>query len=329
MTEPDLRPLTLMLRARRFDEAVLRLAARGEIDGHYHVSQGLEASAAALGLSRRDGDLVATNYRNHAHLICLGHDPATMLAEILGRPVAPQFGRSGSLHLAAPDRGVLFTSAMVAGPLVHAVGYGLALKRKRQDNVSFCLFGDGAVQEGVVHESLNLAAIWGLPVVFVCENNANPVEGRANAYQSAQSLSALATAHRVETTIADGRRVRDTVRALDAAVKDTRASSRPRFVEVRSGPWPGNATFFPTDVTGPTQLLSDHGHADAWADRDDPVLQEVSALRADGVDDAQLRALDAETTVWINDALGRVRAVDESVQSLADIAGGDVWSEPR
>ena len=140
-------------------EAVLRTASR--VDGHHHVSQGLEASAAALGLVRREGDLIATNYRNHAHLLCLGNDPATMFAEILGRQVAPQFGRSGSMHLANPKLGVLYTSAMVSGGIPQAVGYALALKRSGGESVSFALFGDGAMQEGVAHESLNLALFVG------------------------------------------------------------------------------------------------------------------------------------------------------------------------
>jgi TPP-dependent pyruvate/acetoin dehydrogenase alpha subunit len=220
----------LLLTARRFDEAVLRLAP--EIDGHHHVSHGLEASAAALALARRDGDLIATNYRNHAHLVCIGHDPALMLAEMLGRRVPPQLGRSGSLHLAAPGLGVLFTSAMVAGGIPQAIGYGLALKRRGASGVAFCLFGDGAIQEGVTHESLNLASLWELPVVFVCENNATPTAGRANARQAAASLGAIVAAHSIACATVDGRYPGATRIALCAAPDRVRAESRPRFLDV-------------------------------------------------------------------------------------------------
>jgi TPP-dependent pyruvate/acetoin dehydrogenase alpha subunit len=316
--------LRLLLAARRLDEAVLRLAP--EIEGHHHVSHGLEASAAALGVVRRDGDLVATNYRNHAHLVCLGHDPAAMLAEMLGRRVPGQLGRSGSMHLAAPRLGVLFTSAMVAGGIPQAVGYGLAHKRTGSGGAAFCFFGDGAVQEGVTHESFNLAALWELPVVFVCENNAVPVDGRANANQSAASLSALADAHGIASAVVDGRSPRATLTAMAEATEGARADSRPRFLDVRSAFWPGNATFFPKDVTGPTDLrraLEPTGSD--WDDRDDPVLQETRDLLAEGAAIGELLAVDEQLSRRIEQAAEDARTISEAGPA-ATVARSGVWS---
>jgi TPP-dependent pyruvate/acetoin dehydrogenase alpha subunit len=316
--------LRLLLTARRLDEAVLRLAP--EIEGHHHVSQGLEATAAALALVRRDGDLIATNYRNHAHLVCVGQDPAAMLAEMLGRRVRAQLGRSGSMHLSAPHLGVLYTSAMVAGGIPQAVGYAFALKRRGTDGVSFCLFGDGAVQEGVTHESLNLAALWELPAVFVCENNAAPVGGRANAAQAAASLSALAEAHSVESAVVDGRDPRAVLDALRAATDRARSDSRPRFLDVQSAPWPGNAFFYPRDVTGPTDLRRAAAPTGQdWDDRDDPLLNEARALLAEGASIDGLLEVDAEVTRRIEDAVVEARRLDE-VGPPADVAHSGVWA---
>ena len=148
----DLRRLQTALQVRRFEE--LLLAAANEINGHYHVSIGLEATAAGLREALRTGDRVVTNYRNHGHLIALGSDPKTMYGEIFGRAGGPQHGRSGSLHLADPERGVLYTSAMVAGGLPIALGIAFALAHRRTQSVVFCFFGDGALQEGCSHEAL-------------------------------------------------------------------------------------------------------------------------------------------------------------------------------
>jgi TPP-dependent pyruvate/acetoin dehydrogenase alpha subunit len=326
MTPPSTDLLELMLRARRFDEALLGVA--GEIDGHYHVSHGLEASAAALAAVRLPGDLIATNYRSHAHLICLGRDPEVMLAEVLGRPVAPQLGRSGSIHLCAPELGVLYTSAMVAGGLPHAVGYGLALKRRREGSVGFCLFGDGAVQEGVFAECANLAAIWELPVMFICENNAARVSGRTNAYQAATALTALAAVHDVEAESVDGRDARATTRALRDLVAVTRSDARPRFLEVRSAPWRGNATFYPTDVTGPTDVtLAATPTGDDWYDHDDPILNEARALLADDLPVEQVAAAQRRVDDDLAGLADRACALPTEDLPSRAIALGDVWSE--
>jgi pyruvate dehydrogenase E1 component alpha subunit len=315
--------LRLLLAARRFDEAVLRV--QPELEGHHHVSQGLEASAAALALVRRDGDLVATNYRNHAHLVCLGHHPAAMLAEILGRRIRPQVGRSGSMHLMAPRLGVLFTSAMVAGGVPQAVGYAFALKRRGTDGISFCFFGDGAVQEGVVHESFNLAALWELPVLFVCENNADPVDGKANAAQAAPSLSRLAEAHAIESSVVDGRDPRATLGAMRSAADRTRSGPRPHFLDVQSAPWAGNSFFYPKDVTGPTDLRSAQAPTgEKWDDRDDPVLNEARALLADGASIEELLEVEAEVTSRIERAAEEARTIEEG--ALDEAARAGVWS---
>jgi pyruvate dehydrogenase E1 component alpha subunit len=229
------------------------------------------------------------------------------------------------MHLMAPRLGVLFTSAMVAGGVPQAVGYAFALKRRGTDGISFCFFGDGAVQEGVVHESFNLAALWELPVLFVCENNATPVDGKANPAQAAPSLSRLAEAHSIESSAVDGRVPRATLEAMRGAAEKVRSGPRPYFLDVQSAPWAGNSFFYPKDVTGPTDLRRAEAlTGEEWDDRDDPVLNEARALLADGASIEELLEVEAEVTARIEQAAEESRTVAEAERGEAARSG--VWS---
>jgi acetoin:2,6-dichlorophenolindophenol oxidoreductase subunit alpha len=310
--------LAAMLRARRFEEALL--SAADELHGHYHVSIGMEAVAAGLAAARRNGDWVMTGYRNHAHLLAVGADPETMFAEMLGRRGGPQRGRSGSFHLADAERGVPYTSAMVGGQVPLALGLAFAARRRGEARVTFCLFGDGALGEGAVHESLNLAALWDLPLVFVCENNAQPADGQANAFQSAASLAELAAVHGLTALDVDGRVAPDMVSTLVECARKVRAGGGPVFVDAAVGSWPGNESFLPRDVTGPTDLGAEAA-GDAWTSRDDPVLLEARRLLRLGVPPDELHAIDEAAVREMRAALGaaRDRPAADPADALTDV----------
>ncbi len=312
----DLRWLRAVLRVRRFEEVLL--AAANEIDGHYHVSIGLEATAAGLGEALRRDDRVVTNYRNHGHLIALGSDPKTMYGEILGRAGGPQHGRSGSLHLADPEHGVLYTSAMVAGGLPIALGIAFALAHRRTQSIVFCFFGDGAFQEGCTHEALNIAQLWRLPVLFVCENNGLPVDGKANDSQSAASLDALASAHGIYAATVDARRPRDVIEIMCALAERVRGSDGPAFLDARTAPWSGNEPAFPENVTGPTDLQRAlHTSKDPWYDTDDPVLRESRDVLEAGATVETLEALDRQILDEMRTALAEARTLPPADPAFA------------
>ena len=321
MTEPT-ELLEALVRARRFDEVML--AHADALRGHYHVSIGLEATAAALALVRRPGDLITTSYRNHAHLAALGSDLSMMFAEIFGRDLGPQRGRAGSTHLSDPALGVLHTSAMVSGGVPIALGHAFALARARAGAVCFCFFGDGAFGEGAVHESLNLASLWSLPVVFVCENNASPRGERANDYQSAPSLLAIAEAHRVRGRAVDARQPAAVLDALGTLTDEVRGGTGPRFLDAQAAAWPGNATFFPQDATGPTDLRDAAQQIDdPWRSVDDPLLNECRRLLAREVRMAAMLELDAAVRAQVT------RAADRALRAPMpppDVAFADVWA---
>ncbi|HUB75485.1 MAG TPA: thiamine pyrophosphate-dependent enzyme [Solirubrobacteraceae bacterium] len=312
--------LRRMLRARRFDETLIEHAP--SISGVFHVCIGQEGTAAAVAAARGVDDQLTLTHRNHHHLAALGADLAVMFAEILGRDHGPQRGRAGTLHLADAALGVPYTSAMVGGGVPIALGLAFARARRGEPGIAIACFGDGAMGEGVLHECLNLAQLWQLPVLFLCEGNSPPGAGRANAFQAAASLGALAAAHGVEAQSVDARGPEDVERALGELVARVRAGGGPAFLEALSEPWPGNRTFLPTLTTGRLDLARAAGEASGEWERSDPILVEARAQLAAGVPFEALLALDGEVRREVAEAL-TVALASELAPPAA--AFEDVW----
>jgi TPP-dependent pyruvate/acetoin dehydrogenase alpha subunit len=165
--------LTQMLRIREFEERVKRTFEEhpGVIRGHTHLADGAEASIVGALAARADGDYVLATYRCHGYPLVLGTDPKSMMAEIYGRTTGVCKGYGGSMHLTDVSRGFLGTSGIVGQGIPHATGAGYAAQIEGKGRVVFCFFGDGATKQGAFHESLNIASLWKLPVVYVMENN--------------------------------------------------------------------------------------------------------------------------------------------------------------
>lgn len=321
--EPQrLRRLAAMLRARRFDETVIAHAEL--VTGVFHVSIGQEGTAAALAASRAAADLITLNHRNHGALAAIGSDLETMFREILGRDGGPQRGRAGSLHLADAANGVPYTSAMVAGGVALAVGMSLAKRRLHRDGIVFAFCGDGAMGEGAMHECLNVARLWELPLLLVCEGNAPPGTERANAFQAARALTDIATAHQVQACVVDANDARAIETAMGAAAVAVRAGGGPRFIEARSRPWPGNSTFLPRLVTGALDLGDARGPGEGWTAAD-PILREARALLDDGVTLAAMTDLDEALRGEVSAAFDRAGTASSPPATIS-FALADVWS---
>jgi TPP-dependent pyruvate/acetoin dehydrogenase alpha subunit len=295
-----------MLRARRFDETLMANAAL--VTGVFHVSVGMEATAAALAAERRAGDLITLNHRNHGVLAAIGSDPELAYREILGRDGGPQRGRAGTLHLADGARGVPYTSAMVAGGPALAVGMALARKRLRQDGIVFAFLGDGALGEGAMHESLNLAALWQLPVLFVCESNAAPAQGRANPMQAARTLHSLASVHQIPALAVDAGDAEAIAAAMAEQTASVRAGGGPIFIEARTPPWPGNSTFIPALVTAELDLRDAAAEPSPGWPELDPLLREARALLEAGTPLEELLELDCAIAARAREAFTRAAA---------------------
>lgn len=310
-----------MLLMRRFEEAVVRLAREGKVGGHYHLYIGQEATGAAALAALRPGDHVATTHRNHGHVVGRGADLGRALAEILGRATGLNGGRSGTLHLCDPTLGFLSTSAIVGGCISLAVGGGLACRQRGDGSLSMAFFGDGALEEGVSFEALNIAALWRLPVVFVCENNSAGAWGMARggfptSVHAASDLSLIPKSLGITTVRVDGVDMAAVHAAVSDAAAQCRAGRGPAFVEAATPRWAGSQPLWPELSTGVTDLRMATGEAPMegehreWYQHQDPVLRHARALASGGPDAVRrLQAVDAEIG-------GRIRAaVDFAVRS--------------
>jgi TPP-dependent pyruvate/acetoin dehydrogenase alpha subunit len=313
--------LRLMLKARRFDETLIDHV--GLVDGVFHVGVGQEGTAAAIALEREAPDVLMLNHRSHHHLIAGGARPEALFAEIFGRDLGPYRGRNGTLHLADPGCGVGYTSAMVGGTVPLGLGMVLARKRRGEPGIAFCCFGDGAFGEGIIHESLNIAKLWELPVVFVCESNSEPGPGRATGAQAAAALTDLAAAHQVTASRVDATDAAAVHEALSALVADVRSGAGPRFLLAQTVPWPGNSSFIPSLPDGPLDLSRGEHQPCGW-EAHDPILGEVRALLGTGAPLSRLLAEDAA----IHDAI-RQAVSTAAAAGLAppEAAFENVWAD--
>ena len=300
-----------MLRIRRLEEAVVRLTHEQPdlIRSHVHVAIGQEATAVGACAALRTDDYLFTTHRNHAHVLARGGDPGKILAEILGRVDGYCHGRGGSFHVAAPELGILHTSAIVGGCLPLAAGAAFAARRLGNGRVSLVFFGDGAMEEGVFSETLNIAQLWHLPVVFVMENNSvSPTErsgrGSPTSEHSARALSDVPRAYGVATEVVDGTDLARVRAVVEGGAAHARAGNGPFFIEARTSRWPGNYGSAPTlRGTGPTQLSWAWSTSDApealrgWIPAD-PVLKYTTQF-----DRAEVERIDADIVHEIDDAL--------------------------
>lgn len=312
--------LELMLRARRFDETLIEHA--GLVRGVFHVGMGQEGTAAAIALEREAPDALMLNHRNHHHLLAGGASPEMLFAEIFGRDLGPYRGRNGTLHLADPACGVHYTSAMVGGTVPLGLGMALARKRRGDPGIAFCCFGDGALGEGILHECLNIAKLWELPVVFVCESNSPPGPGRATGAQAAATLTDLATAHQLPATSVDATDPAAVHEALRAAVAAVRGGHGPRFLLAQTVPWPGNASFIPSLPDGPLDLARAVDQPAGW-EAHDPILTETRTRLGDGLALEELIALDGAIREATDDA---VRSASAAELAPSEAAFENVWA---
>ncbi len=281
-----------MLLIRHFEEALITLHNEGRFRGHYHVYIGQEATGVpALSLLAAE-DYVFTTHRNHGHILARGADPGRMLAEILGRREGYNKGKGGSFHVAPAELGFLQTSAVVAGILPLATGAAYAAKEKQSGQVSVCLFGDGALEEGAAAESFNLASIWKLPVLYLCENNGKYGHGKATGAMRSSTMSVfpltdLPTAYKIPAQQVDGTDVDAMLDVAGDALKKIRAGEGPQFIEAQTVRWPGSVSNWPvlpiaTEVSLAWDLSSVPAAVKDWYQFSDPLLIFIRKLLAEG-----------------------------------------------
>ena len=196
--------LRLMLTIRHFDERALALYRAGEMRGTTHPYIGMEAVGVGVTLALQPNDYVTSTHRGHGHTIAKGGDPRRMMAELLGRATGYSGGKGGSMHIADMDKHMLGANGIVGGGMGLATGAALTAKLQQTGAVAICFFGDGALEQGILHETTNLAAIWKLPVVYVCENNQYAMSARSDWSIAGGNPAARAAGYGIPGVTVDG-----------------------------------------------------------------------------------------------------------------------------
>jgi TPP-dependent pyruvate/acetoin dehydrogenase alpha subunit len=306
--EARLAQFELMLRARRFEEMVIRLAMKHEYIGRQHLHIGHEATGSAVALSMQPGDKIHTTHRNHGYVIACGADPGRAFAEILGRKDGLNGGKGGSWHLCDATVGMQSTSAMVGGSIALATGAAYGLKLQGGKNISFAHFGDGTLDEGVCYEALNLASVYELPVLFVCENNSKAGQRPSSMLASAR-LRDVPEALQIHSVIFDGADADAARDTFAQAAERVRTTGKPVFVECTLERWPGShqvIAAFPTGVTDLALAFEQEKisgkHAD-WIKTRDPILRAARVFVESGTATRdELAAMDARVCKIMEDA---------------------------
>ena len=291
-----------MATIRRAEERLAQLFADGEVPGFLHLSIGQEAVPVGVCAALEPADTVASTHRGHGHALAKGMALEGFFAEIMGRASGVCAGRGGSIHVADMSIGMLGANGIVGGGLPLATGSALAHQVKGRPNVAVAFFGDGAMGEGALHECLNLARLWRLPLVFVCENNGwgefSPLER-----QFAANLAALGAAFGIAHEEADGTDVEAVAEAARRRIGPARRGEGPQILECRTQRWRGH-------YEGDPQKYRDFSNL-AAARAQDALAVAAQRLAAQGVGAAELAALDRSIAARIEAAVTAARAAAE------------------
>ena len=273
--EHGLELLHEMLRIRCFEDRCYRLYGETKIRGFLHLYNGEEAVAVGAMRSLRPTDAVVSTYREHGHAIVRGIPMTAVMAELFGKQTGCSRGRGGSMHLFDASRRFYGGNAIVAGGLPIAVGLALAQKLLRQTDITTCFFGDGAVAEGEFHESLNLASLWKLPVLFLCENNLYAMGTAIDQAQAETDITTKARAYRMAAQSVDGMDVLAVETMVSRAVDQIRTGSGPILLEMRTYRFRAHSMFDP-------QLYRDKAEVAQW-EKKGPIITLTTRLKALGL----------------------------------------------
>mgnify|MGYP006137516239 CR=1 FL=1 len=229
-----LQQLDTMLQIRLFEERLDTLFARGELGGTCHLCIGQEAAAVGVVNNLRDGDRVVSSHRGHGHIIAMGGKLERLFGELLERDTGYCGARGGTQHLCAADIGFFGTNGITGGGLPSATGLALAAKRKKSGAVVATFFGDGASNQGTFHESLNMAAVWELPIVYVCENNLYAMSMPISATTKIDDIAIRANGYGMPGIIADGNDIADVDEKAAEAIERARDGGGPTLLEIKT-----------------------------------------------------------------------------------------------
>jgi len=311
--------LRQMLRIRRLEEKSAELYSATKIRGFLHLYIGEEAVAVGVMEALTHDDAIVATYREHGHALARGMSAGAILAEMYGKQEGCCRGRGGSMHLFDDKTRFYGGNAIVGGGLPIAVGLALADKMQKKDRVTCCFFGDGAVAEGEFHESINLAALWQLPVLFVCENNLYAMGTALELSESVTDLTRKAAGYDVAARAVDGMNVLEVEAAAKKASAGVRSGAGPYFLECRTYRFRAHSMFDP-------ELYRTKDEVEEWKSRD-PIPNFIDRLKKQGLlTEADLEQLEREAAMEIGEAVAFAEACTcEPVEDLTRF----VYSERR
>ena len=287
--------LRQMMEIRAFENAVFELLARDVLQGASHVYAGEEAVAVGACATLTPEDYITSTHRGHGHCLARGGDLKLMMAELCGKATGYCRGRGGSMHIADTAAGNLGATGIVGANIPVATGAGLACKLNARGQVVLCFFGDGATNNGVFHESLNLAGLWKLPVVYVCENNLYGMSVSISRASAVQDVADRAPAYAMPGQIVDGQRVLAVKAAVEAAALRARRGEGPALIEAKTYRYRGHSRSDPRDY----RTREEEAY---WRDRDPITLFRDEMIAAGQLSAEEFRDLQAQVDQAIREA---------------------------
>src|SRR5215472_14119722 len=291
-----------MVMCRRFEERVYYLFLEGRLPGTIHQSQGQEATAVGVCSTLRANDMITSTHRPHSHAVARGVSISSLMAELFAKTSGCCGGKGGSMHFGDRDSGMLPAIAIVGGGIPLAAGYALAFQYLKQPNIVACFFGDGATNIGTFHEAVNMAAIWNLPVVFVCENNRYAASTAVEKVMKVKHVAERAAAYGIPGETVDGNDVEEVYRRMWVARSRALAGQGPTLLELETYRFAGHSRSDPGHYRTQEEVAR-------WKARD-PIALYESKLSSDGIlNSATIDAIAAETESALD------RAVEFAEQS--------------
>lgn len=292
-----------MQEIREFEQKASELSEAGELPGPVHLYTGQEAVAVGTCLALGDDDIIGSTHRGHGHVLAKGADIDKMMAEIAGKEPGLNRGRGGSMHMVDFSLGIFGCNAIVGASVPHVAGGILSRTLDGEDHVGVSFFGDGAANEGVVHETMNMAAVWNLPVIFLCENNQYAVSTPQEYAVAGEQISDRARGYGFPGKTINGQNVLTVYEEVREAVEAARSDSEPHLVECKTLRYSGH-------FSGEKKLgwLEDRpyrpdGEVESWKERRDPISTFREALVAEGVaSEERLDDIDADIAAEIDQA---------------------------
>lgn len=290
-----------MLRIRRFEEKSAELYGKGKIRGFLHLYIGEEAVATGAMRALRPGDAIFATYREHGHALARGVPAQAIMAEMYGKVEGCSHGRGGSMHLFDVSRKFYGGNAIVGGGLPLATGYALAEQRQSRGGIAACFFGEGAIAEGEFHESMNLASLWKLPVLFLCENNFYAMGTALDRSEANTNLVEKAASYRVPGKSVDGMDVLAVLEAAEEAAQSVREGNGPYFIEFRTYRFRAHSMFDP-------ELYRSKDEVERWKQRCPVASFSAYAIRQGWLQPERLDGIEADVASEIEQAVGFAEA---------------------